>query len=97
GGPYISQIVAVLTANDAWVMNAWGKTFGFKDRIIGLSDPGAEWSKQLGYGKDLSEVGMGWRTGRWYILLDDLKVVATEGETKSGVSVSGADNVLSKL
>ncbi|KAG8814608.1 hypothetical protein FRC19_001632, partial [Serendipita sp. 401] len=36
-------IVAVLTANDAWVMNAWGKTLGFKDRIIGLSDPGAEW------------------------------------------------------
>ncbi|KAG8843597.1 hypothetical protein FRB91_003251, partial [Serendipita sp. 411] len=76
------DIVAVLTANDAWVMNAWGKTLGFKDRIIGLSDPGAEWSKQLGYGKDLSGVGMGWRTGRWYILLDDLKVVATEGETK---------------
>jgi peroxiredoxin len=37
-------------------------------------------SRKIGYGLDLSKVGMGQRTGRWYLLLDDLKVVATEKE-----------------
>jgi len=49
-------------------------------QILVLSDPGAAWSKQLGYGIDLTKSGMGERTGRWYLLLDDLEVVSTETE-----------------
>jgi alkyl hydroperoxide reductase 1 len=40
---------------------------------------------------------MGMRTGRWYLILDDLKVVSTEGEPGPGVTVSGVENVLNKL
>ncbi|KIM24846.1 hypothetical protein M408DRAFT_331519 [Serendipita vermifera MAFF 305830] len=91
------DIVAVVAANDAWVMSAWGKVLGFKDKIVGLSDDDAAWAKSIGYGMDLSKNGMGQRTGRWYLLLDDLKVVATESEPGGGVTVSGVDHVLSKL
>ncbi|CAG7850361.1 Putative peroxiredoxin; AltName: Full=MF1; AltName: Full=Thioredoxin reductase; AltName: Allergen=Mal f 2 [Serendipita indica DSM 11827] len=91
------DIVAVVAANDGWVMRAWAKTLGFKDKILPLSDPEAAWSRELGYGQDMTNAGMGRRTGRWYLLLDDLKVVSTEGESAPGVTVSGADHVLSKL
>lgn len=52
-------------------------------------------SKSIGYGLDLSKLGMGQRTGRWYLLLDDLKVVSTEAEA-GGTSLSFQTN-LSKL
>jgi len=49
-------------------------------QVLGLSDPEATWAKSLGYGIDLSKAGMGARTGRWYLILDDLKVVSTAAE-----------------
>ncbi|PVF95052.1 Redoxin [Serendipita vermifera] len=91
------DLVVVVSANDAWVLNAWGKVLGFKDKITTVSDYNAEWARKLGYGVDLSKAGMGPRTGRWYLLLDDLKVVSTERDPGPGVTVSGADHVLSKL
>lgn len=64
------------------IRGSWGKTLGFKDKVVSLSDPDATWAKQLGdgYAIDLSSKGMGWRTGRSYMILDDLKVVKTEVE-----------------
>ena len=56
-------------------------------QVLGLSDPEAVWSKSLGYGLDLSSAGMGTRTGRWYVILDDLKVVSTAVEP-AGASLS---------
>ena len=46
---------------------------------------------------DLSAVGFGIRTGRWAVILDDLKVTYLGLEEKPGVTVSGADAVLAKL
>jgi alkyl hydroperoxide reductase 1 len=59
---------------------SWGRTLGFKDKIVALSDPEAAWAKQLGLAIDLTGGGMGWRTGRFFMILDDLKVVKTEVE-----------------
>jgi alkyl hydroperoxide reductase 1 len=43
-------------------------------QILTLSDSGAAWSKQLGLTIDLSAAGMGLRTGRYAMILDDLVV-----------------------
>ncbi|PCH37154.1 thioredoxin-dependent peroxidase [Wolfiporia cocos MD-104 SS10] len=89
--------IAVLAANDAFVMSGWARSVGLKDKILALSDTEAKWSKSLGLDKDLSSIGFGTRTDRYAIILDDLKVKYVEVEPGSEVTVSGADAVLAAL
>ncbi|KAH9838051.1 1-Cys peroxiredoxin isozyme [Rhodofomes roseus] len=91
------DVIAVIAANDAFVMSGWARAVGLKDKIVALSDPEAKWSKSIGLDKDLSAIGFGTRTDRYAIILDDLKVKYVAVEPGSGVSVSGADAVLAAL
>jgi len=91
------DIVAVLSANDAWVLSGWGRAEGVKDKIVTLSDVYAEWSAKLGLSIDLTGAGLGIRSSRYALIIDDLKVVAVEVEPKPGVTVSGAEHILSLL
>ncbi|KAI6101650.1 thioredoxin-dependent peroxidase [Pisolithus croceorrhizus] len=91
------DIIAVLAANDAFVMSGWARVQGLKDKILALSDGNAEWSKAMGLTVDLSHVGFGLRTARYAIVLDDLVVRYLGVEPARGVTVSGADAVLEAL
>ncbi|KAI6100361.1 thioredoxin-dependent peroxidase [Pisolithus sp. B1] len=91
------DIIAVLAANDAFVMSGWARVQGLKDKILALSDGNAEWSKAMGLTVDLSHVGFGLRTARYAIVLDDLVVKYLGVEPARGVTVSGADAVLEAL
>lgn len=106
--PYLQQIQAfktkgvdeiyVLAQNDPFVMSAWGVQNKAKGEIIFATDLGLEFSKGLGSIADLSAMGFGERTGRYALIVDDLKVVDFSAETSPGtVEVSGAEHVLSKL
>lgn len=66
-------------------------------QLLFLSDPNAKFASELGLAVDLSAVGFGMRTGRWALVIDDLKVTYVGVEEKQGVTVSGADAVLAKL
>ncbi|KAI6040741.1 thioredoxin-dependent peroxidase [Pisolithus marmoratus] len=91
------DIVAVLAANDAFVMSGWARVEGLKDKILALSDSGAQWSQALGLSVDLSHVGFGLRTARYAMVLDDLVVKYLGVEPARGVTVSGAEAVLEAL
>ncbi|KIM43827.1 hypothetical protein M413DRAFT_443708 [Hebeloma cylindrosporum] len=93
------DVVAVVAANDPFVMSGWGRVEGLKDKILSLSDPDAEWSKKLGLSLDLTGAGLGLgvRTGRYALIIDDLVVKYVGAETGKDVSVSGVDAVLAKL
>ncbi|KAH9940273.1 1-Cys peroxiredoxin isozyme [Amylocystis lapponica] len=91
------DVIAVVAANDPFVMSGWGRIVGLKDKILALSDPNADWSKSLGLSVDLSKLNFGTRTARYAIILDDLVVKYVELEPGSEVTVSGADAVLAKL
>ncbi|KIK26357.1 hypothetical protein PISMIDRAFT_273793 [Pisolithus microcarpus 441] len=91
------DIIAVLAANDAFVMSGWARVEGLKDKILALSDGNAEWSKAMGLSVDLSHVGFGLRTARYAIILDDLVVKYLGVEPGRGVTVSGAEAVLEAL
>ncbi|KAG6878230.1 hypothetical protein C0993_010352 [Termitomyces sp. T159_Od127] len=90
------DVIAVLAANDAFVMNGWARVEGLKDKIIALSDTGAEWSKSLGSELAIQTPGFT-RTARYAIIVDDLTVTSIEVEPAPGVTVSGADAILAKL
>ncbi|KIJ62328.1 hypothetical protein HYDPIDRAFT_114843 [Hydnomerulius pinastri MD-312] len=92
------DVIAVIAANDPFVMSGWARVEGLKDKILALSDINAEWSAGLGLSLDLSHRGFGTRTARYAMILDDLVVKYVKVEpVGTGVTVSGADAVLAAL
>ncbi|ETS62125.1 hypothetical protein PaG_03686 [Moesziomyces aphidis] len=93
----VDQIV-VLAQNDPFVMSAWGVQNKAEDKVIFATDLGLEFSKGVGSTADLSAMGFGMRTGRYALIVDDLKVVDFSPEPNPGaVETSSAEAVLSKL
>ncbi|TIB90556.1 peroxiredoxin [Wallemia mellicola] len=68
------DVIAFLSANDPFVLSAWGKSHNSDGSIIFISDTYAEFSKQLGLEADLTDKGMGLRTSRYALIIDDLKI-----------------------
>ncbi|KAJ6468056.1 1-Cys peroxiredoxin isozyme [Mycena vulgaris] len=91
------DVIAVIAANDLFVMSGWARFEGCKDKILALSDANAKWSAGLDLSIDLTDKGLGVRTNRYAMIIDDLVVKYIEVEPAPGVSVSGADAVLAKL
>ncbi|KJA22584.1 hypothetical protein HYPSUDRAFT_67045 [Hypholoma sublateritium FD-334 SS-4] len=91
------DVIIVIAANDPFVLSGWARVEGLKDKIIAASDTDVAWSKKIGHVFDLSAHGLGIRTGRYALIIDDLVVKYIGSEPGPGVSVSGADAVLAAL
>jgi len=91
------DVVAVVAANDPFVMSGWARVSGLKDKILALSDTNAQWSASLGLSVDMSSRGFGTRTNRYALIIDDLVIKYIGLEPAPGVTVSGADAVLAAL
>lgn len=89
--------IACTAVNDAHVMNAWSKASGNDGQILMLADGSAAFAKAVGLEVDLTANGMGVRSRRYSMIVDDGVVVSLNIEEKSGVNVSGADTVLRQL
>ena len=89
--------IAVTGVNDVFVMNAWKKASG-SDDIEFLADGSANWAKAVGITADLSERGLGLRSGRYAMVVDDGVVKTLNVEDAPGkAEASGADNLLKSL
>ncbi|KAK2467657.1 hypothetical protein APHAL10511_000512 [Amanita phalloides] len=91
------DVIAVLAANDPFVMSGWARFEGLKDKILALSDTDAQWSTSLGLSQNLEHVGFGTRTKRYAMIIDNLFITYLGVEEGPGVTVSGADAVLEHL
>ncbi len=90
--------VACVSVNDAFVLDAWGKAGGAGDRIIMLADGNATFTKAIGMDFDGSGFGLGTRSKRYSMLVDDGVVKALHVEDAPGtMEVSGADRILALL
>ena len=89
--------IACVAVNDAWVMGAWGEARGVGDQIDMLADGNGEFIRAIGMEKDLSSAGLGLRSARFAMVLEDGIVTYLGVETAPGVSVSGAEAVLAEL
>ncbi len=80
-----------LATNDAFVMAHWGRDQKALGKIRFLADGSAEWTKKLGLELDLNARGMGTRTNRFSMLVDDgvVKQLNVEGPGKFEVSDAG--------
>ncbi|ODV80620.1 alkyl hydroperoxide reductase, partial [Suhomyces tanzawaensis NRRL Y-17324] len=98
----VSRII-VLSANDPFVLAAWGKALGYKEEenyVVFATDPLAQISKQLGdeYTADLSSAGFGFRTNRWAAIVDDGEIAFLQNEEGLGFSeISKSETLLERL
>jgi peroxiredoxin len=89
--------IAVTGVNDVFVMEAWKKAAG-GDGIEFLADGSGNWAKALGLTADLTERGLGVRSQRYAMVVDNgvVKTLNVE-DTPGKADVSGADNLLKGL
>jgi peroxiredoxin len=89
--------IAVTGVNDVFVMDAWKKASG-GDAIEFLADGSGNWAKALGLTADLTERGLGVRSQRYAMVVDDGVVKMLNVEDAPGkAEISGADNLLKSI
>jgi peroxiredoxin len=90
--------IACVSVNDAFVMEAWGKSQNVGDKVTMLADGNGDFARATGLTLDGRGFGLGERTTRFSMLVDDgvvrqLNVEANPGEMKE----SSADKLLSQI
>ena len=90
----INYIICI-SVNDPFVMSAWGKEYNAGDKILMIADPFLNFTKAIGAEVDKSARGLGIRSNRYTMLVDNLKVVKLQEETDAGsCEVSAAENFI---
>ena len=86
-----------VSVNDAFVMGAWGRELQSQGRVRMLGDGSADFAKATGLTLDLTARGMGLRSDRYALVVDDGVVKVLQREEPGKFEVSGADAILPTL
>jgi peroxiredoxin (alkyl hydroperoxide reductase subunit C) len=90
----VDQIICI-SVNDPFVMNAWGKENNIESKILMVGDPFLNFTKSIGADVDKSARGLGIRSNRYAMLVDDMRVVKLQEEKDTGsCEISAAENFL---
>ena len=84
-----------ISVNDPHVMNAWGEANNVGNNIVMLADPYLSFTKSIGAEIDRNSKGMGIRSSRYAMIIQNTKVlnIQEEEETKS-CGISSAEGIL---
>jgi glutaredoxin/glutathione-dependent peroxiredoxin len=90
--------IAVTAVNDVFVMEAWAKSAGAEGKITFLADGNGDFARVLGLSLDLTARGLGIRSQRYAMIVDDgvvrrLNVEAAPGKAET----SSAEALLQEL
>ena len=88
--------ILCLSVNDAFVMGAWGKSQNAPGKVRMLADGNGELTRTLGLELDASGFGMGTRSKRYAMIVNDGQVEQVLVD-ESGFKESSAESILSKL
>ena len=87
--------IICISVNDPFVMNSWGKEHNVGDKILMAGDPFLNFTQAIGADVDKSARGLGIRSNRYTMLVDNLKVVKLQEEADTGsCEVSAAENFI---
>jgi peroxiredoxin len=90
--------IAVTGVNDVFVMDAWAKATEGLGKIEFLSDGNADFAKEIGLSLDGSGFGLGTRSQRYSMLVEDGVVKSLNVEDAPGkADISGAEALLKTL
>jgi peroxiredoxin len=85
-----------VSVNDAYVMGAWGRDQHTGGKVRMMADGSAEWVKALGLTLDLVAKGMGVRSQRFSMLVDNGVVKTLNIEAPGKFEVSNAETLLAQ-
>ncbi len=92
-----ADTIVCLAVNDAFVMGAWGKDRGAGDKIFMLADGNGEFTRALGLEMDVSMAGLGVRSQRFAMVVEDGVVSKLAVEAPQKFEVSSAEAILAAL
>ena len=89
--------IACLSVNDAFVMRAWAEDQAVGEDIVMIADGGADFTKAVGLDFDASKFGMGLRSQRYSMIVDDGVVKELNVEAPGEFKVSSAEYLMAQL
>ncbi|HEX8568353.1 MAG TPA: peroxiredoxin [Caulobacteraceae bacterium] len=89
--------IACLSVNDVFVMGAWGKDQDAGEDVMMIADGNGDFTKAVGLEMDGSKYGMGLRSQRYSMIVNDGKVEQLNVEQGGEFRVSSAEYLLDRL
>ncbi|TKY44619.1 Peroxiredoxin-2B protein [Spatholobus suberectus] len=95
-GKGVGEIICI-SVNDPFVMSSWAKTFPENKHVKFLADGAAKYTNALGLELDLTDKGLGVRSKRFALLVEDLKVKVANVESGGEFTISSAEEIIKAL
>jgi len=93
----VTKIIC-LSVNDPNVMKAWGEIHDVKGKILMLGDPFCKFTKSIGAEIDRNEKGLGMRSSRYTMLVEDGIIARIKEESDAAAcEISAAENFLKEI
>ncbi|MEO7691118.1 MAG: peroxiredoxin, partial [Sphingomonas sp.] len=89
--------IACTSVNDAFVMDAWGKSANAGDAVTMLADGNGTFAEAVGLTMDGSKFGLGKRGQRYSMVVNDGVVEQLNVEAPGEFNVSSAEHMLNEL
>lgn len=89
--------IACISVNDAFVMGAWGDAQHAGSKVVMLADGNGDFTRALGLEMDASRFGMGKRSQRYSMVVDNGTVKVLNVEEPGAFAVSSAEHMLGQL
>jgi peroxiredoxin len=89
--------IACTAVNDVFVLSAWAKQTGAEGKILFLADGSADFAKKIGLEFDLTGRGLGVRSRRYSMVVEDGVVKSLNLEEGAAVDKSSAATVCGML
>lgn len=88
--------IVCMAVNDAFVMDAWGKAQNAEELLM-LADGNGEFTAALGLEMDGSGFGLGARSQRFAMIVEDGTISHLNVEPGPGIDVSSAETIMALL
>lgn len=88
--------IVCMAVNDAFVMGAWGEAQN-ADELLMLADGNGEFTAALGLELDGSGFGLGTRSQRFAMIVEDGSISHLNVETGPGIEASSAETIMALL
>lgn len=89
--------IVCLSVNDAFVMGAWGKAQNVGDKVVMAADGSGMFTKAIGMEFDLTSRGMGVRSQRYSMVVDNGVVKQINLEKPGAFEVSNVETLLAQV